>query len=267
VTTHNVDCDGRRAGSSIQSVSRALDLLEALSREELGLVELGRRTGLQPSTTHRMLATLADRGYVCRDDHGRYTLSQRAAYLGGVLSVGEREMMAAVRPLMQRIQTVSRETVHLTVLEGTVVVFVYEMVDCKRLHASIHDNFRVPAHASASGKALLAYRGSGRPVGPHCPDLRPLTRNTIVDRHHLWRELEKVREQGFAVDHQEYRPDVSCVASPIFDRNEQVVAGISVSGPSSRVRPELHADLGELVLSSAREASAALGPPAGRHAA
>jgi IclR family acetate operon transcriptional repressor len=242
-----------------------LALLEALAREELGLVELGRRTGLQPSTTHRILATLADRGYVRRDDHGRYTLSQRAAYLGGVLSVREREMMAAVRPLMQRVQTVTREAVHLTVLEGTEVVFVYEMVDRKRLHASIHDNFRVPAHASASGKALLAYRGSGRPTGPNCPDLRPLTRNTIIDQHDLWRELEKVREQGFAVDRQEYRSDISCVASPIFDRNDQVIAAISVSGPSSRLRPEFHADIGELVHSSALEASAALGRHAGRH--
>jgi DNA-binding IclR family transcriptional regulator len=252
------DGAGRPPGSSIQSVSRALDLLEALSQEELGLVELGRRTGLQPSTTHRMLATLADRGYVCRDDHGRYTLSERAAYLGGALSSWERDLMAVVRPLMQRIQTVSHEDVHLTVLEGTEVVFVYKMFDRKRLHAFIHDNFRVPAHVSASGKALMAHRNGGRPVGPECPELRPFTRNSITGPREFWRELEKVRNQGFAVDRQEYRPDISCVASPIFDRSKRVVACLSVSGPSTRLRPELHADVGELVMCSAQEASRGL---------
>jgi IclR family acetate operon transcriptional repressor len=253
------------AGSHIQSVARALDLLEALGQEELGLAELGRRTGLQPSTTHRMLATLTARGYVQRAPSGRYSLGDRTASLGGALSTRERELMIAVRPLMQRIHAVTRQAVHLSVLQGAEVVFVYQMLDRTHLNALAHDNVRVPAHVSASGKALMANHDSGGRPDASIPVLKPFTRRSIVERKDLWREFEGIRARGFAVDRREYRPDMCCVAAPLFDATGHAVAALSVSGPSNLVREELSDDFGELVAGSASEASAALGYAGASH--
>jgi DNA-binding IclR family transcriptional regulator len=246
--------------SRIQSVGRALDLLEVLANEELGLVELGRRTGLQPSTTHRMLATLTDRGYVTRDDDGRYRLASKAtSNLGGVLSSRERRLMAAVRPLMQRVHIVTQQTIHLTVLDGTDVVFVYQLLHRDRLGAMIHDNIRLPAHVSASGKALLAFQPGNLAAKLISHELKPSTRETIVNRRVLSRDLERIRDRGYALDYCEYRPDRCCVAAPIFEGSDRPIAAISASGSANAIRPELFADFGELIATSANEASAALG--------
>jgi IclR family acetate operon transcriptional repressor len=247
------------AGSSIQSVARALDLLEALSQDKLGLVDLGRRTGLQPSTTHRMLATLKERGYVERMADGRYTLGHRSGYLGGALSVRERELMTAVRPVMQRAHSVSRQTVHLTVLDGAEVVYIYQLVRRTLLNALVHDNVRVPVHVSACGKALIAFQPTDRPTSKSSGCLKPYTRQSILQTKDLEREIASVREHGFAVDRQEYKPHLCCIAAPIFDHVGRVVAAMSISGPSHEIRSELTDDFGELVVGCAQDASAALG--------
>jgi IclR family acetate operon transcriptional repressor len=245
--------DVSRAEGSIQSVERAFDLVEALSREELALVELARRVGLHPSTAHRMLTTLVGRGYVQRRPSGLYALGRRAGYLGVSLCVQEQAIKAAAEPIMRSVNRVSKHTVNLAVLEGGSIVFVaYRSGE----HPAMQRPEFLPAHVTASGKVLMAYAELGR---RHLRErLEALTSRTITDHDELRLQLEQVRDQGWAVSMGEYREGVACVAAPIFGPSRQVVATMSVAGPEETVLPQVD-DLIELVSTAAADVSHALG--------
>src|SRR5918999_5561532 len=115
----------RERRDSVQSLERAFDLLEALSAGgELGVTELANRTGLVPSTVHRLLATLAKRGYVAQADSGRYRLGYKVAEIAGGLEQGLARLRAVARPHMERISERTGESVNLVVLDGDRVVYV-----------------------------------------------------------------------------------------------------------------------------------------------
>jgi IclR family acetate operon transcriptional repressor len=244
----------RRTAHSIQSVCRALDVLEALARDDLGLVELGRQTGLQPSTTHRMLATLCERGYVSRRPSGVYGLGRRAGNLGAALWSRERALKAAAHPVMQRVQMVSRHAANLAVLDGGHVVYVASVSSSQRLGASFGET-RLPAHASASGKALIAFSEIPRRESPP-PRGTP---RTISDSVQLGAELDVVRQRGWAFGHEESGVEAS-VAAPIFGQSGAVLAALSVAGPQDHVTRDRD-DLADLVLDATHDISVALGRP------
>lgn len=246
---------GANGRPPIQSLSRALDLLEALGDEELGLVALGRKTGLQPSTAHRMLATLSARGYVQRRPSGRYALGTSITSLARSTQEREHRLRSASRPVMERVHRVSREAVHLTVLENSEIVFVDQLIAPSSPVRALKGEVRLPAHVSASGKAMLAFT----PEHAGEPTLRSFTRRTITDPSVLVRQLDEVRAVGWAVDHSEYREEISCVAAPIFDEHDQVAGALSVSGSAERVRSSVYSDLGELIDCAATEISGTLG--------
>jgi IclR family acetate operon transcriptional repressor len=232
-------------------VGRALDLLEALGQEELGLVELAHRANLHASTTHRMLATLTKRGYVQRRPSGLYALGRRAGYLGVSLCAREQAIKTAAQPMMRRVHRVSKQTVNLSVLEGDSIAFVAYL----RGECSVTERpDLLPAHLSASGKLLMAYAPTNR---RQARDQLPLTRAVSApDRNPS--ELERTRQRGWATSRGEFLEDVACVACPIYGPNGNVVAAMSVAGPDERVTPDLQ-DLAELLLSATADVSHALG--------
>jgi DNA-binding IclR family transcriptional regulator len=242
-----------RVDGQIQSVGRALDLLEALSREELGLVELARRAKLHPSTTHRMLATLTQRGYVQRRPSGLFALGRRVGYLGVALCANEQAIKSAAEPSMRRVQMVSKQTVNVAVLEGRSVAFVAylrgEQATITRRPALL------PAHVSACGKVLMAFAESRR-LGRD--QLERMTHRTITDYDRLEAELETIRSVGWTSSRGEFHEDITCVAAPIFASSGDVVAAMSVAGPDARLSPELD-DIAELVRTAALDVSSALG--------
>ena len=236
------------------AVARALDLLEAASLGRMGLVDLGRATGLSPSTAHRLLATLSAHGLLDRDEEGRYSVSAAAALFAGGSSVRERELVAAVRPLMQRVHRVTHLGVNLSTLQGDEVVFAYRMEDTRWLITLIHEDLVVPFHVSAAGKCLMAYRTRG--VGSR--KLKAFTNSSIVTLAEVKHELNLARVKGYSVSWQEFQLGINCVAAPIMDRNGMPIAAISVSGPAKHITREVSEDIGELLMFTAREASETL---------
>jgi IclR family acetate operon transcriptional repressor len=246
----------------VRSVSRALDVIEALDAESLGLAELGRRTGLRPSTTHRMLATLSERGYVRRRPSGQYELGIRASALGSRLRVRQQLLVDAAGPVLTRVNMVAKETASLAVLEGWEVVVVADVAERRSAHALDERDVRIPVHASASGKAMLAYTDLELWTRDRSLDTKLMMRftdNTLIDREQLLADLSATRARGFALDHNEYREGISCLAAPVFDDTGHAIAALGISGRSSRMRPGTYADLGELAARSALEVSHALG--------
>lgn len=253
----------------VQSVARGFDLLEAVaSADEVGLVELAHRTGLQPSTTHRLLATLIECGYVVQNPQtSRYRLSHKVVELAGGAEARIERLTTAVRPHLAEIRDVTNETTNLCVLDRFTVVYVDQAESRRAVRMFTETGRRVPAHACAAGKAMLAFQPASivAELMARAP-FASLTPHTLTSPPQLEGELRRARARGYALDREEYEDGVVCVAAPVFGPTGEVLAATSVSGPSMRLQRVDLAELGALVRGHMLEVSRELGHRTGEHA-
>ena len=256
MTTHKRD--------RVQSVDRALDVLEAVADGgELGVSEVAARTGLVVSTAHRLLASLADRGYVRQSStHGRYRLGLKVLELASGQQAQTAALCAAARPHLERIESVTRETTNLVILVGDRVVYVDQVAGRHSMRMFTELGSSALAHSTGSGKAMLAY-ATPQTIAQIYPRAREpferLTPRTHTTLDSLIDEFARIRRRGYALDDEEHEEGVSCVAAPVFDGTGTAFAAMSISAPTSRI---VHADtseLGRLLRQAAAEVSAALG--------
>ena len=227
----------RQREGGVQSVERALDILEFVSRSEgeLGVSEIGTATGLSAGTAHRLLATLGSRGYVHRNkDTRRYTLGLKSLAMA---TVTRERVGATSRPFLEELAQVSQETANLTILEGNSAMYIEQATPPTRmLRIFTEPGNRVSLHACGSGKVLLAYQPP-RLLDLLVERLDPVryTASTITDPGQLRSELQQIRRQGYAVDYGEQEDGVRCIAAPVFGADGEIFAAMSISGPSSRL--------------------------------
>ncbi|MFI7706985.1 IclR family transcriptional regulator [Nonomuraea sp. NPDC049480] len=243
---------------SVQSVERALDVLEALAEHggQAGLSEIAARTGLPYGTIHRLLQTLLSRGYVRQESDRRYALGGGLVRLGGIA-----ESMVGVwaQPYLAKMVELSGETANLAVLEGDFVVYVAQVPSPRRLRMFAEVGRRVLPHSTAVGKVLLADRQAADAVTVFERTGMPRrTPNTITDVNAMLAELDLVRSRGYAMDLGEEELGVHCLAVPVWDGG-RVVAAMSVSGPAERIdghgRDELAEGLRKIALDFGNELS------------
>jgi DNA-binding IclR family transcriptional regulator len=249
--------DGR-----VQSVARALDLLEGLTaHEEIGLVELAERARLLPSTAHRLLATLADRGYVYQNpETGKYLLSFRVLELASHVAHRSERLRAAARPFLERICKVCRETTNLVVLDRSNIVYVDQIPGQRAMRMFAEIGRNIPAHTTGAGKAMLAFSPEEELEAFLAREpFEAFTSNTITTGRDLAAELDRIRRRGYSMDNEEYEDGVTCVAAPIFDHAGSVCGALSVSGPTARIHRSDSAALGELIGMTAIDVSRELG--------
>ncbi|HSB79992.1 MAG TPA: IclR family transcriptional regulator [Candidatus Methylomirabilis sp.] len=249
-------------GGTVQSVERALTLLEALGdcRGEVGIANLSKRVGLHVSTVHRILGTLLERGYARQNpETGRYALGAKTFHLAESY-LGQMDLRRLVRPALERLSRETEETANLVILDGGEALYLDKVESPQNLRIFSRIGHRVPLHCSAVGKVLLASRAQKEVealLGRR--PLESLTRSTISCRIQLRRELEKVREQGFALDCEECEEGACCIAVPLKDAQGRVEASLSVSGPSVRLTPKRMEELIPLMRQVAHEVSSQLG--------
>jgi IclR family acetate operon transcriptional repressor len=250
---------------SIQSVDRALSLLEALAEAggEASLTDLSRRTHLNVSTCHHLLSTLVNWGYVAKVPGRRsYALGGRVLYLGHAC-LRQVDLPRRAQVHIDRISAVTGETVHLSVLQSDTIVTLLkrESRQAVRVDSGMIGRSDAP-HATATGKAMIAWLPEEqvrRMVS--ADDMKRFTDKTIVDFDALIEELRQVRRNGYAIDREEYQPDVVCIGSAIRDHSGAVVGAISVSAPKMRAT-EAHLDLmRQEVMAAAKALSGDLGEP------
>lgn len=246
----------------VQSVARALGLLEAIAtRDEAGLAELARETELQPSTVHRLLATLVACGYVVQSTRsGRYRLSHKLVALAGSPELRNARLLSVARPHLEAIRDHCDETTNLVVLERFTAAYVDQAESSRAVRMFTEIGRRSPAHATGAGKALLAYQ----PDEAHASlfsatSLERLTPHTITDLDELREEFASVRERGYAIENEESEADVGCVGVPVLDDHQHAVAAISVSAPLARLRQIDHAELAAYMTEHTRALSEELG--------
>jgi DNA-binding IclR family transcriptional regulator len=220
---------------ALQSVSIALDVIEALSKApELSLSELARRVKVAKSTAHRTCAVLAARGLLDRTAAGRYRLGLRFVEYGH-LAARRSAVLDRALPLLVELRNVLGETVQIGVPAGADVVYVERVEGLRALRYSVENSRRAPLHRSSAGKALAAYRPEML-AARLAAGLPPSTGYTIVVPDLLREEMARIRDRGFARSVDETEIGMSSIAVPVRSGpGGEVVAAISLVGPTSRI--------------------------------
>jgi DNA-binding IclR family transcriptional regulator len=215
-----------------------LRLLEYLANANgpQALTHIAAALGMGNSKAHRLLQTLTEQNYVFQVDGSRhYQASIKLWTLGsGVLR--QAGLRAVAESEMQRIMEATGESVHLSVLEGSEIVYVHKVESTNPVRAYSQIGGRMPAHRVATGKAILAFLARKSLIA-QLDAL--LLGNSITQKEHagFLKEVEAIRSKGFAINRGGWNADVYGVAAPILDRSGQVLAALGVSGPAHRFKP------------------------------
>ncbi|MGF1465587.1 MAG: IclR family transcriptional regulator [Sandaracinaceae bacterium] len=231
-----VRSDSEATGATLRSVRNALRILRQFSATEplLGVSELARRLGVAKSTTHRLLATLTAEGFVRQVPDGRYGLGFVLWELGSQL-VGGLELREVAHPILEELRNRTGETVHLAVLDETEVVYIDRFESPATLQLFRRVGFRMPAHSTSTGKAILAFSPSSVVDRVVAEGLRRLTDTTITREADLRSRLADVAARGYVLSRGESEVGVTSLGAPIFDFEGRVVGAVSVAGPDTRM--------------------------------
>lgn len=245
------------------AVDRALAILDALAAQDgLTLSDLARALGLAPSTTHRLLGTLAARRLAQVDPATQGWSVGPAAVRLGAAFLRRGGLAERARPLLDRLAADSGETAVLVVPEGDAALVVAEAAGAAGLRVVLPAGSRLPYHASAAGKALIAHLPLDRVqtlLGGGA--LAALTGRTLTDQGALTADLATLRHTGWLHEQDEMAEGQSAIAAPVFGGLDDPVAALSVAGPSLRLDAAALSALGPMVNDAARRLGAALGGP------
>jgi IclR family pca regulon transcriptional regulator len=217
----------------VQSLERGLAVIRAFGPDdpELTLSDVARRTDLTRAAARRFLLTLVDLGYV-RSDGKHFALTPRVLELGYAY-LSSLSLPEIAEPHLERLAAQVRESSSVSVLDGDEIVYVGRVPTSRIMRVSINVGTRFPAYATSMGRVLLATRDDLEDYLARA-DIRPLTPRAIADAGALRTELEKVREQGYALVDQELEEGLRSIAVPVRDANGRVVAAVNVSAHASR---------------------------------
>ncbi|MEA2921118.1 MAG: IclR family transcriptional regulator, acetate operon repressor [Bradyrhizobium sp.] len=256
------DSDAEPRDGGVQSVDRALLILETLAEDDEGyrLSDLAVRTGLSTSTVHRLLATLEKRRFVQFDrSESKWHVGAQSFAVGATFA-RHRNFVAQAMPYLRKLRDQTRETANLAVVDDESIIVLTRIESREIMRSLTKVGGRVAMVASGVGKAVLATYSDQDINAIICRQGMPrLTEKSIVRPSELFRQIEAIRRQGYAVDDEEARIGLRCVAAVVYNNCGEPLAAISISGMTSRVTDERLPALGRTVPEVAAELTAALG--------
>ncbi|MGQ9889586.1 MAG: IclR family transcriptional regulator [Aggregatilineales bacterium] len=251
------DCSSTKP-TVVPALEKALDILEYIA--ERGTVvtikEITTSLGIPLASSYRIVNYLCSRGYLKTQGDGEFYLGPQLLYLSHRVEQ-QFDLINQAKPIMNALATESGQTAQLGVLQDFGVVYIEQALPSKPVNIVAALRTVIPVNLSASGKVLVA----------HLPQqeqdyflknakLVQQTPNSIVDLDAFRRELAQVREQGYALDHEEYARGIGCAAAPIWDYRGQVIAAIGITGRIDDYTNESNLRrVIELVLSAAQDIS------------
>ncbi len=246
--------------STIQSVDRALTVLRLLARYgELGVTDIARKLKVHKSTAFRLVTTLELHDLVEQhSDRGKYRLGVGVLQRAGA-TTAKLDLVQRSRPVSQRLAEVVGETVNITVLAGHEALYVDQVAGSAALQLHNWVGQRIPLHATSNGKVLLASVSGVRFDELTSGVLKRFTDKTITSRQELKIQVERVRQNGFAIAVDELEVGLTAIAAPISGADGVVVGSISASGPGFRITRAHLPDVAKHVVASAQEISRRLG--------
>jgi IclR family acetate operon transcriptional repressor len=254
------DWDDKTAQNTIKSLDRAMEVFEYLSEGQgKALSTLADEMGQSPATVYRILVTLEGRGLVEFDPSTQVWHIGARAFVIGARFLRRTSLVERARPILRELMEITGETANIGVAQGDMVLFLSQVETHETIRAFFPPGTLSPMHASGIGKALLADMEGGRLARALTAKMEQFTPHTITDPDALRADLATIRARGFAIDGEEKNLGMRCIAAPVFDMNQEAVAGISVSGPISRVGPDDVAALGAHVIAAAQRLTLAIG--------
>jgi IclR family acetate operon transcriptional repressor len=257
-----------RASGQVQSLSRALRLMNVLSEFPLGLSlsEVAHAVGLPTSTAHRLLTTLQNERYVRFEADRSAWLVGVQAFRTGTAFMRSRDLIATARPYMRRLMEQSGESVNLGIIDRGEVVYLTQVETHKMMRTIAVPGGRTDICTSGAGKAILAFMQPDQSEKILTPDRMQTGAANLPNVNEVFHnDLQAIRARGYAIDDEENAVGLRCVASVIFDENCDPLASVSVSGPTARIPDVKLHGLGEAVAGISSEITHELGGLNPRH--
>ncbi|GHE70797.1 IclR family transcriptional regulator [Streptomyces capitiformicae] len=262
MSNHSEDTENSNAPTGgVQSVDRAISVLEILARRgEAGVSEVAAEIDVHKSTAFRLLGALEARGLVEQaGERGKYRLGFGIVRLAGAVT-GRIDITQQSRPVCEALAEEIGETVNIAVLQEHYAVNLYQVRGPGAVTAQNWVGQLTPLHATSSGKVLLAHlRTQERAALLTASGLKKVTPHTITARTKLEKNLAEARERGYAWALEELELGLHAMAAPIRNREGEVVAAVSASGPSYRLTEERLHELAPVLLKGAEEISHRMG--------
>ncbi|AXE84464.1 IclR family transcriptional regulator [Streptomyces sp. Go-475] len=251
---------GRGAASAVQSVDRAVSVLEILARHgEAGVTEIADELDVHKSTAFRLLGVLENRGLVAQaKDRGKYYLGAGVLRLAGAAAVRLDVSQEGV-PVCRELADELGETVNIAVLDDDAAVNIMQARGTASVTAQNWLGRRTPLHATSSGKVLLAHMPPTLREGLLARPLHRFTERTVTVASMLRGELDTVVRQGYAITVEELEIGLAAAASPVRAHDGKVIASLSVSGPVYRLSPERLPEVAKRTEAAAAELSRRMG--------
>jgi IclR family transcriptional regulator, KDG regulon repressor len=244
------------------TIQRAVALLDCFSHDqpELGVREIARKVGLSSSTTGRLLVQLKELGLLSQNPNTHaYSLGGRVLAWAGVYT-STMDVRNQALPCMHELHSTTQETISLYIMEDNERVCVERIESPQNVRIIARIGRRLPLYAGSAGKVFLAYLPPERRQEIlDSTDFEPFTPNTLVDRAALEEEIEKILGLGYGVSCGEWVSDASGVAAPIFDQRKEIIAVLTISGPTQRFNQEKIGQYVEEVTRVAGQISAEFG--------
>jgi len=245
----------------VQSLDRAFDILELLSREQhgLNLTEIGNRLDLHKSTVYRLLQALKQRGYIEKSPRGSYRLGMEFIELSS-LYLNNLELKTEAQPILRELSSLSANTAFLATLQENEVVYIDKMETHNSLRKYSIIGQRAPLYCTALGKSMLTGMAEDQIRKLYGGvELEAFTDRTITNVEDLVAEVEKIRRRGWSVDDEEYEEGLRCIGAPIRDYRNEVIAAVSTSGYTSVITRERVEEIAAYVVKAARDISQRMG--------
>lgn len=252
--------EDRRSGPLVQSVDRAVEILELLARDGwIGATDVARALGIHKSTAFRLLGTLERHGLVEQSDQtAKYRLGPRLPQLASAVTA-DLDLRRHAHPVCERLAEEVGETVTIDLLENGEVVHVDQI---SRSSSVVSINWlgrRTPLHCTASGKVFLAFMPADARRTFLARELQSFTPHTVVDLRQLERQLDEIRTRGYGYTNEELEIGLNALAAPVRAAGGRVIAAVDLSGPSHRLSPERLPSFGVLTRAAGEEVSRRLG--------
>lgn len=250
----------RRAQNTIKSLDRAIETLEHLSvNQGRPLSDLASGLGQSPATVYRTLVTLEGRGFVEFDPDAQTWWMGARAFVIGARFLRRTSIVERARPILRDLMEATGETANLGLLRRGEILIVGQVETHTPIRAFFPPGTVAPLHASAIGKALLAQMPPEQRRGALASPLPCFTERTLADHDTLDADLAAVAARGYAIDAEERNVGMICLAAPVFDLYGNSTAGVSISGPVPRMRPEAIDRHAAAVMDAARALTEAIG--------
>lgn len=251
--------DAPESASTVQSVDRAVTIMEILARTgEAGVTEISGELGVHKSTAFRLVAALERRGLVEQvEGRGKYRLGMGLLRLAGA-TTARLDVVQESRPICRKLASETGETVNIAVLSDRSALYLDQIASASALQPHNWVGQHIPLHATANGKVLLSGL-AGDELDRTLGSMPAYTKATITTKRALRAELGDVRDQGYAVAIDELEVGLTAIAAPVRNAHGDVIASMSVSGPTFRLAEERLDQIIPLLVGAAAEVSHRLG--------